>query len=214
MYIKRLIIAILLLTVPLAAPSAASKGASSKKTIDLTALKIDDNDFVIGSRNAKIVMIEYSSLSCPHCKDFHANIFKKIKDEYIDTGKVLYVYRSFPTNRSALAGSKLCQCVEKSDFFKMLTTLFEAQSSWAYTNNYTTALLNIAKLGGISEAKFKTCQEDKKLEEAILKVALDASNKLHITGTPTFFINGDEISGERPFSAFKEIFDKKLGEGS
>jgi protein-disulfide isomerase len=213
MYFKYLVVIMLLLAAPLVTPGAVTKKASPKK-IDTSVLKVDDNDFVIGNKNAKVVMIEYSSLSCPHCKDFHANIFKKIKEEYIDTGKVLYVYRSFPTNRSALAGSKLCQCVGKGDFFKMLATLFETQTSWAYSNHYTASLLNIAKLGGMSEAKFKECQEDKKLEETILKVAMDASNKLRIEGTPTFYINGDEISGERPFTTFKEIFDKKLSDKS
>jgi len=211
MYIKYLVIVALLLVVPLVTPNAADKKSSTK---DLTALKVDDSDITLGNKNAKVVMVEYSSLSCTHCKEFHLQIFKKIKDEYIDTGKVLYVYRHFPTNRSALAGSKLCQCVGKADFFKMLTTLFESQSSWAFNNSYDTSLLNIAKLGGISEAKYKECQTDKKMEDSILKVAMEASNKLHITGTPTFFVNGDEISGDRPFSTFKDMLDKKLGDKS
>jgi protein-disulfide isomerase len=211
MYIKYLVIVALLLIIPFTAPSAAAKKTGSK---DLTALKVDESDIVLGSKNAKVVMVEYSSLSCTHCKEFHLQIFKKIKDEYIDTGKVLYVYRHFPTNRSALAGSKLCQCVGKADFFKMLTTLFESQSSWAFNSNYDTSLQNIAKLGGISEARYKECQVDKKMEDSILKTAMEASNKLHINGTPTFFINGDEISGDRPFSTFKDILDKKLNDKS
>jgi protein-disulfide isomerase len=204
-----LIFAILFLPHLTHAVEAADKNG---KTKDLSALIVKEDDFTMGSKSAKVTMIEYSALSCPHCKDFHASTFSKLKANYIDTGKLLYVYRSLPTNRSALAGAKLTLCVAKEDFFKMLTTLFEAQTWWAYDENYMTSLENLAKLGGIPQEKFRACQNDKQIEERILGVAVTASKKLGTNATPTFYINGEEISGDRPFAYFQTIIDKKLEE--
>jgi len=211
---KSLTVMFIIAVLPLLATAADEKKLVADKVKDLTVLKVIPDDNVMGSKDAKVVMFEYSSLSCPHCSDFHKQVFPALKKNYIESGKVLYVYRSFPTNRPALAGAKLTGCVPKAEYFAMLSTLFESQSSWAFSENYMTALLNIAKLGDIPEAKFKMCQESKQSEDAILKIAMEATNKLQVTGTPTFFINGEEISGFRPYSVFKEVIEKKIAEKS
>ena len=169
-----------------------------------------ESDFFIGKHDAKITIFEYSSLNCPHCANFHREVFKKLKAEYIDKGLVKYVYRDFPLNRVALAGSKLAHCSGKDRFFDFLTSLFESQKVWAFNNSYMDSLLNIAKLGGISEEKFKACEEDKKLEDFLVKRAQDASNVLKIESTPNFFVNGEQLTGEVPYIKFKELLDKKL----
>lgn len=169
-----------------------------------------ESDFFIGKNDAKITVFEYSSLNCPHCANFHQEVFKKIKSEYIDKGLVKYVYRDFPLNRVALAGSKLAHCSEKDRYFDFITSLFESQRVWAFNNSYMDSLLNIAKLGGISEEKFKACEEDKKLEDFLVKRAQDASNVLKIESTPNFFVDGEQLTGEVPYIKFKELLDKKL----
>lgn len=210
---RPLLILLLLLTTPFIASCNEAKTTSEKQK-DLSVLEIGPNDYTVGDKNAKVTFIEYSSLSCHHCKDFHASVFPKLKAEYIDSGKVQYVYRGLPINRSAFAGSKLTMCVDREKFFTMVSALFESQASWAYDEKYLGSLENIAKLAGISSEKFKQCQESKKLEDDILKVVMEASSKLHLQATPTFFINKEEVSGSRPYAEFKKIIDKKLSEAT
>ena len=173
-------------------------------------LKVQADDETIGNLNAPVVIIEYSSLGCPHCQRFHKDSFKAIKKDYIDTSKVLYVYRNFPTNRAALSASKLALCVGKDKFFTMLSALFESQSSWAYTDKFMDGLLNIAKLSGMTEEQFNKCQKDTALENKIISGAMKATNTLKIEGTPFFIINGEKIEGEKPTQFFKDIIEAKL----
>lgn len=173
-------------------------------------LKVSDKDMVIGKGDAKVVIIEYSSLNCPHCAKFHKEAFDKIKSDYIDKGQVLYVYRDFPLNRVALAGSILSHCAGKEKYFEFLTSLFDSQSIWAFHTNYMDSLLNIAKLGGVSEEKFKACQHDKALEDFITKRMMDAASSLDIHSTPTFFINGEKAIGLISYDEFKPYIEKAL----
>ena len=197
-----------------AASTPAQPAAEQKKPEVLPTrealLMQQESDFFVGKNDAKITVFEYSSLNCPHCANFHQEVFKKIKAEYIDKGLVKYVYRDFPLNRVALAGSKLAHCAGKDRYFDFLTSLFESQRVWAFNNSYMDSLLNIAKLGGISEDKFKQCQEDKKLEDFLVKRAQDATTVLKIESTPNFFVNGEQLTGEIPYIKFKEVLDKKL----
>lgn len=190
-------------------PNNEEKKAETLPTREFL-LTQQESDFFIGKDNAKVTIFEYSSLNCPHCASFHHEVFKKIKAEYIDKGLVKYVYRDFPLNRVALAGSKLAHCAGKYRYFDFLASLFESQKVWAFNNSYMDSLLNIAKLGGISEDKFKECQEDKKLEDFLVKRAMDAATVLKIEATPNFFVNGEQVPGEVPYVKFKEILDKKL----
>src|ERR1700753_780668 len=101
-----------LLTLPFMAPAESNKKDIAPNK-DFTILTVNQDDYTIGSKAARVVMFEYSSLSCPHCQYFHSGVFQKLKKNYIDNGSLLYVYRSFPTNSPALAGSKLTHCVDK-----------------------------------------------------------------------------------------------------
>lgn len=189
----------------------AAKDTELKNTASpQTVLTITDKDMTLGNRNAKVVIIEYSSLNCPHCSKFHQEDFNKLKNDFIDKGQVLYVYRDFPLNRVALAGSVLVHCAEKDKYFEFLNSLFESQSIWAFHSNYLDSLLNIAKLGGISEEKFKSCQNDKTLENFITKRMLDAANAFQINSTPTFFVNDEKIIGDKSYPEFREIIAKAL----
>lgn len=193
------------------APSNEQKKTAPLPTREVI-LSYHNDDLYVGSNSAKVIVFEYSSLNCPHCANFHNEVFKKVKTDYIDKGLVKYVYRDFPLNRVALAGSKLAHCAGKDRYFDFLSSLFESQKVWAFNNSYMDSLLNIAKLGGIPEEKFKSCQEDKALEDFIVGRMMDASNVLKIEATPNFFVNGEQVSGEIPYVKFKELLDKKLQE--
>ncbi len=168
------------------------------------------SDIVMGSTDAKVVMVEYSSLSCPHCAHFQKDIFPDIKENYIDTGKVLFIHRDFPLDEPALRGAMLAHCAGPDRFYTFVKVLFDKQESWAYQKNFLEILENIAKLGGISGEKFQSCMQDKALEDSVVESKLAASNTLDIVSTPTFFINGKKHSGASAYPAFAQILDEEL----
>lgn len=180
------------------------------KKVDSKFLEINEDDIVIGSPDAPVTIIEYSSLSCPHCGYYHNDVFKHIKSKYILNMKVRYILRDFPLNSAALLATKIAHCTGKDRYYDFVDTLFEWQDQWAFTREYMYPLEKIAKLGGISEEKYKECVNDKELEDFILLRAMKANNKLEIDQTPTFFINGERFSGAKPFSFYAEKIDKKL----
>ena len=167
-------------------------------------------DIILGNKNAPVTIIEYASLSCPHCAAFYEEAFVKLKKEYIDTNKVKYIYRDFPLNQPALAASILSLCQfndhkNPQNYYKFLEILFKAQDDWAFAEDFTEKLRNIAVLDGISAEKFAVCMKDSHLQEQILKSRLEAAKLLEIKSTPTFFINDEVISG---YNGWKNIKNK------
>lgn len=182
-------------------------------------LKISSDDFVLGQKSAPVTMIEYASLSCPHCSAFSRESFEKLKSEYIETGKVKFVFRHFPLNQSALSASMLAECqaqdnkpeaVEK--YYATLKALFKTQDSWAFDVKYDEKLEAIAKLDGMSSERFKSCINDKKLQEKILVNRMETAKSLQIKSTPSFFINGEISEGYIDYLTLKKLIDKKLAE--
>lgn len=167
-------------------------------------------DHTLGNPSAKLTIIEYSTLSCVHCGEFQKKIFPELKKRYIDSGKVLYIHRDFPTNKVAFAGSKLLNCVEKERYNTFLKVLFDKQESWVFSADYELMLENIARLGGISSEKFKSCQNDKAFEEKVTADTMQVSRELGVNSTPTFFLNGEKITGALPIEEFSRKIDKLL----
>jgi len=187
-----------------------SKGL--KSMVEPGILDIKEDDIIMGVENAPITIIEYSSMSCPHCGHYHNDVFPHIKSKYILNEKVKYILRDFPLNSSALMAAKIAHCTGNDRYYDFVSTLFEWQTQWAFTREYKYPLEKIAKLGGISEEKLLECTTDKKLEDFLLGRAMKANNKLEIDETPTFFINGERHTGAKPFSYYEKIIDKKLEE--
>jgi protein-disulfide isomerase len=181
------------------------KNYSANKSLELRS-----DDFIIGDKNAKIVVIEYSSVSCPHCSEFHKYTYKEFKKKYIDTGLVKYVYRDFPTNEPALLGALTAHCAGKDKYYLYISTLMDSQSTWAYNNNYKESLINIAKLGGISEEKIKSCLSNKESQDKMLKSVMDDAIRLEMTFTPTFFINDNKHAGAKSINELSKIIDAEL----
>jgi protein-disulfide isomerase len=160
-------------------------------------------------------MIEYSSLSCPHCAAFNREAIEKIKSEYIETKKVQFIHRDFPLNQPALAAGMfaICQANKNSEkYYTLIKALFKTQDSWAFDPKFIEKLQSIAQLDGMSSEKFNSCVNDKNLQEKILKDRMEASQALKIQSTPTFFINGEKSEGYVDYVSIKKIIDIKLAE--
>jgi protein-disulfide isomerase len=165
-------------------------------------------DMALGPANASVTITEFASMTCPHCAAFNAAVFPKIKSEYIDTGKVRYVFREFPLDIKAAAGSMLARCIAKDDagkYFAVVDMLFRQQGDWVMKNT-TETLARIGKQAGLSQQAVEDCLKDQALLDKIAADQKYASEVLKVDSTPTFFINGEKIKGETSF----EEFDKKI----
>ena len=165
-------------------------------------------DMALGPADAKVTITEYASMTCPHCAAFNEQVFPKIKAEYIDTGKVRYIFREFPLDIKAAAGSMLSRCIANGDpnkYFAVTDLLFKTQSDWVMKNT-TEALTRIGKQAGLSQQQVEDCLKDQALLDKIAADQKYASEVLKVDSTPTFFINGEKIKGE----ASIEEFEKKI----
>jgi protein-disulfide isomerase len=165
-------------------------------------------DMALGPANASVTITEYASMTCPHCAAFNAEVFPKLKAEYIDTGKVRYIFREFPLDVKAAAGSMLSRCIAKDDapkYFAVTDLLFRSQNDWAVKNT-TETLTRIGKQAGMSQQEVETCLKDQKLLDKIAADQKYASEVLKVDSTPTFFVNGEKIKGETSI----EEFEKKI----
>ena len=165
-------------------------------------------EMAIGPADAKVTITEYASMTCPHCAAFNADVFPKIKTEFIDTGKVRYVFREFPLDIKAAAGSMLSRCIAKDDagkYFAVTDMLFKQQSDWVMKNT-TETLTRIGKQAGLSQQAVDDCLKDQTLLDKIVADQKFANDVLKVNSTPTFFLNGEMIKGETSF----EEFDKRI----
>lgn len=176
--------------------------------IERDALKAKPTDIILGDVNALITMVEYSSLSCPHCAHFHADVLPKLEKEFIETGKIKLVMRHFPLNESALRGAQIVECADNRENF--LKVLFNMQTQWAFSDKFLEDLRKIALVGGMDSAGFDSCIADKELENRLIAGRQEASEKLHINSTPTFFINGLKYEGEPTTEGFRTAITTAL----
>jgi protein-disulfide isomerase len=174
---------------------------------DFGTVEVAEDDFVLGQSNAPVTIIEYASLTCPHCANFHARVLPDVKKQLVDTGKVRLVYRDFPLDQVALAGSVLARCAGRDRYFAFLDVLFRDQANWARSQNPVQALSQIARLGGMGQDKFDSCLKDSALQEAVLKQRLDGNQKYQVNSTPTLLINGKKYSGGLSFEQIKAVVD-------
>lgn len=153
-------------------------------------------DKIQGSATAPVTIIEYASLTCPHCAHFHSTVYPSLKKNYIDTGKVRFIFREFPRDPVDVGAFMLARCAPGDKYFPLVDVLFDQQQSWAFTRDAVKQLLTIAKQAGFSEDSFNKCLEDKKLAEELRNVGRRAYEKFKVDSTPTVFINGEMFRGE------------------
>lgn len=182
------------------------------KHLDESFYKVSPYDIVYGKEDAPIKVLDYYSLTCPHCASFLENFFPKIKKNYIDTGKVQWIKRIYVMDPQGNDGALLLACVDENKRESYLKILLSKRSNWVSSNNYVNVLENIARLGGMSEEKFNACMKDKKTEAAIKQLALNAM-KVGINGTPMFYVNQERLLIDSEKSFFI-AFDKILNQAS
>jgi protein-disulfide isomerase len=163
-------------------------------------------DIVLGDPNAPNVIVEYASMTCPHCAHFYTEVFPEVKSKYIDTGKARFVFREFPLDGLAVAASMLARCAGEDRFYPMLDALFDTQKTWAVPGeDGKEKLLLIAKQAGFSKDAFDKCLEDKELFDKIVAVRQKAHEEYGVDATPSFFVNGKRLKG-----VTIDIFDEAI----
>jgi protein-disulfide isomerase len=167
----------------------------------------------VGSADAKVTIVEYFSMTCPHCADFANRVYPELKKKYIDTGKVRFVFREFPHNSRAYAASMLARCAGGSKTIPMIEGLFETQESWAFQKEaagFKSALLDVAKQSGFTQESFDKCLTDQKLLDQISAQHARATEKFGLTRIPTLFVNGKKLVGEPSLAALDKMLEPLL----
>jgi protein-disulfide isomerase len=163
----------------------------------------------IGRADAPVTMIEYSSLTCPHCADFHKDALPSIKRDFVDTGKVRIVFWDFPLGNLAMAAAMVARCSGKN-YIPMIDAFFQSQETWARSETPFDAIAGIARLSGMNIDDLENCLDDQALLDALQNKKREAAEVLGVESTPTFFIEGVKVPGNLPYQDFKEILNKAL----
>ena len=173
----------------------------------------------IGNLDAKVTVKVFSSLTCPHCANFHTNIYEKLKEDYIDKGLVKFEHHAFPLDLAALNAEVIIRCNESTTLngqkirFELLTEMYKKQKMWAVGSEINKINKLIKKVGlgfGLSNEKMNMCLKDDQTQDEILEQRIEAQKKYKIESTPTIIINEKKYSGKVDFKQFKKIIDKKL----
>jgi len=161
-------------------------------------------DHILGSETAPVLMIEYASLTCPHCAHFEKTTFPELKKRYIDTGKVRYIFREFVLNHLDAAAAMLAHCVDADKYYPFIETLYEKQDEWV-VQKPKEPLFNIAKQTGFTEKSFEECLANQKVLDGIEWVRSRAAKEFGVQSTPTFFINGKMHTGDLKIEELEKI---------
>jgi protein-disulfide isomerase len=169
-------------------------------------------DMALGAANAPVTIIEYASMTCPHCAEFHRTVFPELKVQYIETGKVRFVFREFPIDLVAASCAMLARCIGKDDprtYHAAIDGLFATQEKWM-AKDAADQLRSIAKQAGMSDDGFNACMTDQRVLSGLQQCRDHAHTKLKVEATPTFFVNAKRLVGARPFEEFAHQIDMSL----
>ena len=195
------------LSVILVSPVAAQAAAPHPLLAEAqTMLALTKDDRILGNPDAPITIVEYASLTCPHCAHFTNEVLPELKKKWIDTGKAKLVLRDYPLDEPALRAAMIARCAPPDRFYAYTDMFFGAQDKWVTARDYRDALARLVKLGGMSREEFDNCLKNTALENKIVEGRLIASKELDVNSTPTFFINGTKFTG----APTVEEFDKAL----
>jgi protein-disulfide isomerase len=183
--------------------SAPAAAAETAQAAPATPIEIFPDDRILGGADAPVTIVEYASMTCPHCARFHIDTLPKVKSEFIDTGKVRLVFRDFPLDKVALSASLLAQCVQGDAYFYLLDVLFRSQADWSRADDPVVALRQIGRTAGLEEAVMDQCMNDQATIDRIVARFKEASEKLAVNSTPTLFINGVIQRGGLPFDDYE-----------
>lgn len=186
-------------TAPATTTGAAPTTADATTQQAVLQPVIRPEDHVLGKADAPVTIIEYASMTCPHCAAFHAETMPKLKSEFIDKGKVRLVFRPFPLNQLALRASLLAECVPGDGYFELIGTMFAGQKEWMEAQNPLDSLRAMGKSAGIEESKIDGCMTDDKKTQQIAAAYKEAVDTFGVNATPSFIINGTKFAGALPF---------------
>lgn len=170
----------------------------------------DARDIALGDPAAPVTMIEYFSLTCPHCAAFHADTLPGLKQRYLDTGKVRLVLRDFPLDQNAAKAAVVARCAGPERYPAFVAVFLERQQGWARAADPVPALKQLARLGGLGEGQIDACLADPKIEEAVLQSRLDGQKRFDVRSTPTFVVGGKAYPGTRSVEGFAELIEPLL----
>jgi len=189
-----------------------SAQAQEGTTKDVNALaNVAIPDIVEGSPDAKVTVIEYASPTCPHCAAFALNVYPAFKAEYVDTGKVKFILRPFIRNLQDAVVFLLAYSAGEEKFHQVVDTFFQTQGSWGLAEKPRAALLEVAKQLGFTEESFDKALADQDLFEKMKTMQEQASNEFKLEGTPTFYVNGKQLTGDKSLEELKAVIDPLLG---
>ena len=183
--------------VPIAKPASPEEQAR--------LLAVDPQDRVLGKADAPITIVEYASLTCPHCARFDQDVLPQLKKDWIDTGKAKLVLRDFPLDESALLAATVARCEPADKYYGFVDTLFKTQDEWAASKDPRPGLQRLAQLGGMSKKEFTACIDNKADQDKVVQSRFVAANQLGVDSTPTFFINGTKFDGAPTAEAFDKV---------
>ena len=168
----------------------------------------------IGPTNAKITIKVFSSLTCPHCANFHLNIFENLKKDYIEKNLVKFEHHSFPLDLAALNAELIVRCHDESNkSFQLLGEIYKKQNKWAVGSDINVINESIKKIGlesGLSQSSMKNCLDNETLQQQILNERINAQKNYQITSTPTIYINKKKYKGKHDYKQLKKVIDKLL----
>jgi len=167
-------------------------------------------EMALGDPGAPVTVVEYASFTCPHCASFHIGTFAKLKADYIDTGKVRFIYRDFPLDKASFQASILARCAGSQRFFAFIEVLYSQQQSWSRHADPLVALQTLAGLGGVSPAKYDACLKDRELGDGILSMRVEGEQRYGVISTPSFLVNGVKHVGAITPSGFDVILKPLL----
>jgi protein-disulfide isomerase len=188
---------------------AQRKGAPARAEVPVNELMEPGPlpELSLGKDDAPVTIVEYASLTCGHCANFHNTVFPKIKEKYVDSGQVRFILREFPLDNLAAAASMLTRCAGGDKTYPLVEVLFKQQEQWAFVRgNPVPELFKVAKQAGFTQESFDKCLTDQKLLEQVTSIRSKAADKFGVNSTPTFFINGKRMQD----APTVEAFDKAL----
>lgn len=190
-----------------------SASGSLSDNADKFGITLTSRDRAQGSPKAPILMVEYAAPTCPHCAAFDMQIFPLIKQKYIDTGKVYYVFRVFPLNSVDVAAEAMARCLPAENYFSFIDQLYRNQPKW--DPEYGVAdvhggLVQMGGLAGMSPQEVDTCIANTTEQTQITKIGQDAQTKYNVNGTPSFIVNGQLRVGESTWEDWQDYLNKLL----
>ena len=191
-------------TIALSTTAVVAQKTVDEVPLDKLLARDDLPDLSIGSKDAKVTIVEYASMTCPACANFHNSIFPKLKEKYVDTGKVRFIMREFPLDQLAAAVSMLSRCAGEGKSIPFISVLFKTQSQWR-SRNPLPKLMEISKQAGITKAAFEKCLDNRDMLEKLVKHRDTAGKVYGVNATPSFFVNGKRLKGGYDLASFDKV---------